>query len=117
MEDTSGQLIATASVHEAYSFQYIVRRNLTPTGTATGSMNLVANQRRVGFSLLAGGLEPNADYTLVLNSTVVGTVTANDAGRILIRGWPANAPQVLEVRTLSLVDAGGSPVLSTALPR
>jgi hypothetical protein len=67
--------------------------------------------------LLAAGLTPATDYSLALNSTVVATATADENGRLQIKGWPATAPVVLDVRSLALLDAGGSPVLGTTLPR
>jgi len=120
IENTSLQLVGFRWIRDTAAFQYIVKRNLTPAdpgGTAAGSINLVANQRRVNFRLLAGGLTPATDYSLAMNSTVVATATADENGRLQIRGWPATAPVVLDVRSLALLDAGGSPVLSTTLPR
>ena len=119
IENTGGQVVGFAWVVNATTYKYIVRRNLTPAddgGTAAGSIKLIANQQRVNFTLLAGGLTPDAEYSLVLNGTAATTATADGDGRLRIRGWPTSAPGPLEVRTLALVDGGGATVLSTALP-
>jgi hypothetical protein len=55
VENSSGVVIGAGSIADADTFQYVVRRNLTPVdpnGTAAGSITLVANQRRVNFTLL-----------------------------------------------------------------
>jgi len=119
LEDANLAVIGFAWVVNAWNYNYIVRRNLTPAdsaGTAEGSIRLVANPRRVSFNLMAGGLTPEADYSLVLNSVSVLTTTADSRGRLGIRTWPTNAPPVLELRSLALVDSGGTTVLSTSLP-
>jgi hypothetical protein len=118
IEDSTGKLIANAGVQDAYRYQYVVRRNLTqenPEGTAEGSMTLTANQRKTKLTLQAGGLEPSTEYTLVMNGTAVGVVTSNDRGIIKIRDWPAEAPPVLTLRTLSL-DGPDGPVLTSTFP-
>jgi len=120
VEDSTGQLVANAGVQDAYKFQYIVKRNLVPAdpgGTAAGSFSLTASQRRASFTLVAGGLTPNTDYVLALNAVPVGVVTSNEDGYLRIRGWPADAPPVLTLRSLALTDSGGTVVLSTTLPR
>jgi hypothetical protein len=71
----------------------------------------------VSFRLLAGGLHATSDYHLALNSSVVVTATANNNGRLEIKGWPTNAPAVLDLRSLSLLDSSSNVVLKTSLPR
>jgi hypothetical protein len=84
---------------------------------AAGSISLIANAHHVNFRLRAGGLAPTNDYHLALNSNVVSTVQANDAGELQIREWPPTAPPVLDLRLLQVLDAGSNAVLSTTLPR
>jgi hypothetical protein len=71
----------------------------------------------VNFRLLAGGLTATNDYHLALNSNIVGTVQADDDGRVQIRDWPTNAPAILELRSLSLLDGSSNVVLHTQLPK
>ena len=121
IENASTQTVAHAWIADADKFQVLVKRNLTvedTNGTAAGSISLIANQRKVNFRLLAGGLSVSNDYQLVLNSDVVSTVAANDDGRVDIRLWPEGAPAILELRTLVLRDgANSNVVLSTTLPK
>lgn len=120
IENSSTQTLAYAWVADAGKFQYLVKCNLSPedsNGTAAGQMSLIANQRKVQFWLLAGGLSASTNYHLSVNSEVVSTVMANDAGRLEIKGWPTNAPAVLDVHLLSLLDGNSNVVLSATLPR
>jgi hypothetical protein len=120
IENAALQVVGFAWVANASTYRYIVRRNLTPTdsnSTAAGSIKLIANQNKVSFTLLAGGLAPAGSYSLVLNQTPVLSTTADNNGRLRIRQWPTNAPAVLDLRALALADdAGGTTVLSTTLP-
>jgi hypothetical protein len=120
IENANTQTVAYAWIADADRFQYIVKRNLTPAdtnGTAAGSISLIANQRHVNFRLLAGGLAVTNDYHLALNTNIVSTITADDDGRLEMKGWPTNAPAILDLRSLSLLDASSNTVLSTTLPR
>lgn len=120
IENASTQTVAYAWIADAERFQYLVKRNLTSedtNGTAAGSISLIANQRHVNFRLLAGGLTAANAYHLALNSDIVSTVSANEDGRLEIKGWPANAPAILDLRSLSLLDGSSNVVLSATLPR
>ena len=120
VENGSTQTVAYAWIADADKYQYIVKRNLTPenaNGEAAGSVSLIANQRQVKFRLLAGGLSATNDYHVALNSNIVSTVQADDHGRVQVRDWPANAPAVLELRSLSLLDGSSNVVLHTQLPK
>jgi hypothetical protein len=119
-EDSTGQVVGNAGVQDSQRFQLVVRRNLVPAdpnGTAAGSINLVANQNRAMLMLLAGGLTPDTDYMLALNGEAFGVTTSDAKGNLRARGWPSNAPPVLQLRSLALHEAGGPVVLSTTLPR
>jgi hypothetical protein len=120
LDNAATQTVALVWIANAPRFQYLVKRNLTPedtNGTAAGSISLIANPRHVNFRLLAGGLNPTNDYHLALNSNVVSSVQASETGRLQLREWPSNAPPVLELRQLQLLDASSNVVLSTTLPR
>ena len=120
LENASTQTVAYAWIADAHRFQYLVKRNLTAedtNGPAAGSISLIANHRRVHFRLLAGGLNATNDYHLALNSNIVATVSADANGRVEIRDWSSNAPPVLELRSLSVLDGSSNVVLTTTLPR
>jgi hypothetical protein len=67
--------------------------------------------------LRAGGLNATNDYHLALNSEILSTVSANEDGRLEIKDWPTNAPAILELRSLSVLDGSSNVVLRTTLPR
>jgi hypothetical protein len=120
IENASTQTVAYAWIADAERFHYLVKRNLTPedtNGTAAGSISLIANQRTVHFRLRAGGLNATNDYHLALNSEILSTVSANEDGRLEIKDWPTNAPAILELRSLSVLDGSSNVVLRTTLPR
>lgn len=120
VHNAATQTVAYAWIADATKFQYLIKRNLTPedtNGSAVGSISLIANQNKVRFQLLAGGLNASSDYHLALNSAIVGTVAANQQGRLEINSWPTNAPAILDLRSLSLLDASSNVVLRTALPK
>ena len=101
-------------------FQYLVKRLLTqadPNATATGAISLKANANEVNFRLSAKGLSAGQTYHLALNDAVVQTVTANALGQVIIQGWPASAPAVLDLSALSLLDSSNAVVLGTTLPK
>lgn len=120
IENASTQTVAYAWIADAEQFQYLVKRKLTQEDTnsvAAGSICLFANEQKVFFKLLATGLGPTNQYQLALNSNIVSTVTANTNGRVVINSWPSNAPPVLELSSLALIDASSNIVLSTTFPR
>jgi hypothetical protein len=120
LENASTQTVAYAWIADAHRFHYLVKRNLTPedtNGLAAGSISLIANHNRAHFRLLAGGLNATNDYHLALNSDIVSTVSTDTDGRVEIRDWPTNAPSVLDLRSLSILDGSSNVVLSTTLPR
>lgn len=119
VENAALQVVGFAWIADSPIYQYIVKRNLTqtdPEGTVAGSINLLANQRRAKLRLVAGGLTPGAEYSVVMDGAPVATVTANDAGRVTFNGWPAEGPEALLVRSLALTDSEGATLLSTSLP-
>lgn len=114
------QTVAQVWIADAAQYQYLVKRNLTAedtAGTAAGSISLIANQNRVNFRLLAGGLGATNEYHLALNSEVGLTVQTDENGYVEIKNWPANAPGVLDLRSLALWDVNSNVVLRTSLPR
>jgi hypothetical protein len=120
VHNVATQTVAYAWIADATQFQYLIKRNLTPedtNGPATGSISLIANQNKVRFRLLAGGLNATNDYFFALNSNIVGPIASDEDGRLEIKSWPTNAPAILDLRSLSLLDGGSNVVLSTALPK
>lgn len=118
--NSSDETVLVTWINTSTSYQYLVKRNLTASdtnGTAAGSISLIANAARTKFKLLAGGLSATSEYHLALNGNVVQAASSDEDGRLTIDGWPTNAPAVLDLRSLSLVDGSSNIVLTTSLPR
>jgi len=120
IQNAATQTVALATISSSPSFEYLVKRNLTPAntnGTAAGSVSLKGNTQGVNFRLVAGGLSASNTYYLALNSNIVAMTTSSASGRIGITSWPAGAPVLLDLRLLSLLDGNSNVVLSTTLPK
>jgi hypothetical protein len=120
IHNAATQTVAFTWIADSARFQYLIKRNLTPedtNGPAAGSISLIANHKKVNFRLLAGGLSATNDYHLALNSVVFSTFASNEDGRLEIKSWPTNAPAILNLRSLALLDGSSNVVLSTTLPR
>jgi hypothetical protein len=120
IENASTQSVAFAWIDTAESFQYLVKRNLTPADTATtesGSVSLKSNGSTVNFRLIAGGLVASNNYSLALNSNVVSTASADGDGGLTLTEWPVTAPAILDLRLLQLLDGSSNAVLSLDLPQ
>jgi hypothetical protein len=118
--NSSNETVVVTWINTSTSYQYLVKRNLTSSdtdGTAAGSISLIANAARTKFKLLAGGLSATNEYHLALNGNVVQTASSDEDGRLTISGYPTNAPVVLDLRSLSLVDGSSNVVLTTTFPR
>ena len=114
------QVLAFAWVNASSKYQYLVDRNLTQQdihATPAGSIHLKASASSVNFRLWADGLSVSNTYYLKLNSNVVQAVTADGTGALTLKAWPTNAPAVLDLRSLALLDGGSNVVLSTTLPK
>lgn len=120
VENAATQVVAHVWIADASKYQYLVKRNLTPEnpeGTAAGQISLIANEHKVKFRLLAGGLGATNDYHLALNGEIHATIQSSESGRVEIKEWPGDAPGVLDLRSLALWDSASNVVLRTSLPR
>jgi len=117
--DADTKVVASATIDLADSFQYLVKRNLTVDNAsgAAGSISLIGSAGHVSFRLLADSLTVSNTYYLALNSNVVATATSDDSGVVQIGDWPTNAPALLDVQLLQLLDNASNAVLSTTLPK
>jgi hypothetical protein len=117
---SGSEVVAGALINTSPEFEYLVKRPLTQgdtNGTPAGSMSFKADASEVNFQLRAEGLTAGQTYRLALNGAVAATVSADALGQIVIEGWPAGAPAVLDLRALSLLDAANVIVLGTTLPK
>ena len=117
--DATTQVVATATIDQAGSFQYLVKRNLTVDNAsgAAGSISLIGNRKHVNFRLLAGSLTASNTYYLALNSNILSTATSDGTGRLELKQWPSNAPAILDLQLLQVLNSESNSVLSTTLPK
>lgn len=118
--NSSNETVLVTWINTSTAYQYLVKRNLSATdtnSTAAGSIRLIANAAQTKFKLLVGGLSATNEFHLALNGNVVQTASSDEDGRLAIDGWPTNAPAVLDLRSLSLLDGSSNVVLTTPLPR
>ena len=111
--------VAWAWINTSPEFQYLVKRNLSATGTnsgAAGAVFLKANAEEVKFRVGAAGLTAGAPYHLALNSVVVASLLADANGRVGFVGWPASGPAVISLRAVEVLDGSSNVVLGTLLP-
>jgi hypothetical protein len=114
------QTLAYVWIDTSTTWNYLVKRNLTDVdleGEPRGSISIEANENHVNFRLLAGGLSPDHEYQLALNSTILATATTDENGRLKITDWPEGASAMLDLRLLQLLDGGKYAVLSTIFPK
>lgn len=119
-ETVTTQTVAVATINTSPSYQYLVKRNLTQqdtNATPAGSVSLKANASTVNFRLLADGLAAGGTYHLAINESIVESVTADESGAAQIVSWPATAPALLDLRSVSFLDGSSNVVLSATLPK
>jgi hypothetical protein len=108
---TNGAAAATVTFRrpELYS----VSGALKNTGVEIQAIGAFAlSRQRPGdqFRVLAMGL--SGTYTLAINGQIFGSYMADESGMLNIGAYPDGAPDLLEVRSVSLSNANGEPVLA-----
>jgi hypothetical protein len=119
VRDEVDQIVLDADLTSPDFLQYLVKRALDDEGVdadAKGSLFLKAGPGQTRFRLAASGLEPGADYALVLDGAELATLTADERGRLSTRELPAGAPDWLALESVELRDGADLTVLSTELP-
>lgn len=119
VRDETDQIVLDADLTSPDFLQYLVKRALDNEGVdadARGSLFLKAGPGQTRFRLAASGLEPGADYALVLDGAELATLTADERGRLSTRELPAGAPDVLALESVELRDGADMTVLGTELP-
>jgi hypothetical protein len=119
IRDQADQIVLVADLTNPDFLQYLVKRALDHGGVdadAKGTLFLKAGPGATRFRLAARGLEPGADYALVLDGVALATLTADEKGRLTTRELPDGAPDPLALESVELRDGADQVLLSTELP-
>jgi hypothetical protein len=111
----STQAVFTANLLAPDKLNYLIKRRLTEDDI-TADLRLKATQSKLQFRLYVWGLSPTNDYHLVLNDALVSSGSSSTNGNLSFESLPVNASDILNVRSLSLIDSATNIVLSTTLP-
>ncbi|MEO7299317.1 MAG: hypothetical protein ABI042_12165 [Verrucomicrobiota bacterium] len=111
------QIVLRAHISTPDKMAYNVKCNLENSGfvpEATGIVRLRANHKTSHSSFRATRLSPNTSYLLLLNESVTQPATSDPRGKINLKTLPLGNFSVLEINSISLIDATGSNVVLTA---
>lgn len=113
--NSNAQAVLTADVSAPDKLDYLIKRSLS-NGGVKATLQLHATTRQTQFRLLSTGLATNTDYLLAFNDEVVQTNNSGSKGRLDIHALTATPPDILDVRSVSLLDTSSNVVLQTDLP-
>ena len=116
---TNAQVVLSADLTAPDKLQYLVKRSLTNDGAETNAAALLrikSTTASTQFRLQASGLQPEANYSLVINVNVNETKTADAKGKLSFTTVLVNPVDILDVRTLAVFNSATNSVLSTHLP-
>jgi len=94
--------------------KYLVQRSMNNTGiipAAEGDLRINATPKSIQFRLRASGLVANTQYELAFNGIVAQTNTSDASGNLTWTVLPQNAPEVLDIQTVSLNDDTGTNII------
>jgi len=109
------QTVATADLTAPTQLQYQVRRNLS-TDDITATLRIQATTKKARLQLSARGLPVTNDFYLVLNGGINQTNTVDSRDRLEMGTELINPGDILDLRTVEVVDTSNNVVLSTTLP-
>jgi hypothetical protein len=109
------QTVATADLTAPTQLQYQIKRDLS-TNDITATLRIQANTKKTKLRLSARGLPAASDFSLVLNGAVAQTDTTDSHGKLEMATELLNATDVLNLRSVEVVDTSSNVVLSTTLP-
>jgi hypothetical protein len=113
--NSNTQAVLSADLTLPDRLQYLIKRDLS-TNDAGALLRIKATTRQTQFRLIADGLDPQADYWLVLNGGIVQTNRTDDRGRLRVTSLLLHPTAILDVRSLGLWDTASNVVLYTELP-
>ena len=110
--------VLTADLSNPNKLQYLVKRPLTNDAHsgATATLRIKATTSVAQLRIRASGLAATSTYYLAINGEVAESLTSNAKGRLNATGFPNGSPDVLDIRSLAILDSASNSVLSTPLP-
>jgi len=109
------QTVATADLTAPTQLQYQIKRDLS-TNDITATLRLQATTKKTRLQLSARGLPATNDFYLVLNGGISQTNTVDSRGHLEMATELINPGDILDLRTVEVVDTSSNVVLSTTLP-
>jgi hypothetical protein len=113
--DSATQTVAVAKLTEPDKLSYLVKRDLS-TSDYPASLRLKANQETATLKLVVSGLQATNDYWLALNGEVTETNAATADGKLVIDRRFDDPLEVLNLKSIELLDTTTNAVISTTLP-
>ena len=109
------QTVATADLTAPTQLQYQVRRDLS-TNDVTATLRIQATTKKTRLQLSARGLPATNDFYLVLNGGIAQTNSVDSRGRLEMATELINPNDILDLRSVAVVDTANNVVVSTTLP-
>lgn len=120
VRNEADEVVLDADLTDPDFLQYLVKRRLDNDGVdgdAAGGILLKAGPGKAQLRISAIGLDPNTDYTLVIDGAPLVTLSSDGAGRLKDkRDLPGGPADVLDIELLELRNGADQSVLSTELP-
>lgn len=119
IQNSSTQAVLTADFSAPNKFEYLIKRPLTNDGfdsDAAGTLRIKGNGNHATIRIAASNLETNGSYLLLLNGSINETNTTDASGKLATTTSLITPTDILDLRTLSISDAGTNSVLSAKLP-
>lgn len=117
--DTNAQVVLSADLTAPDKLQYLVKRALTNDGAETNAaatLRLHSTTVRTQFRINATGLQPDAGYSLIINGNIDETKVADSNGKLNFTTLLVNPVDILDVRTIAILNGATNSVLSAQLP-
>lgn len=117
--DASTQAVLRAELIHPDRMQILIKRLMTNDGVETnawGWLHIKATTREATVAVKAGGLSMAADYSLALNDGIVTSAHTSTNTTAQFKVKLVNPLDILETRTIRVLDAATNSVLSATLP-
>jgi hypothetical protein len=117
--ETNAQTVLSADLTAPDKLQYLVKRSLTNDGVETNAAAMLRIKSTIAstqFRLLATGLQPAANYSLVINGNLDETKAADANGKLSFTTLLVNPTDILDLRSLAVWNSESNSVFSTQLP-
>jgi len=109
------QTVATADLTAPTQLQYQIKRDLS-TNDITATLRIQATTKKTKLRVSARGLPAASDFSLVLNDAVAATDTTDSHGKLEMATELVNPNDILDLRSVVVMDTSSNVVLSTTLP-